>query len=64
MAGNDAEDELFSRANEQAAPSIPVADGRQARSTQCRGGEKELLERLGNNDPCPCGCGRRFRALP
>jgi SEC-C motif-containing protein len=26
-------------------------------------GEKELLERLGNNDPCPCGSGRRFQEL-
>jgi SEC-C motif len=26
-------------------------------------GDKELLERLGRNDPCPCGSGRRFRAL-
>ena len=28
-----------------------------------RGGEVELLERLGNNDPCPCGSGRRFQEL-
>ena len=28
-----------------------------------KGGEKELLERLGNNDPCPCGSTRRFQAL-
>jgi len=28
-----------------------------------KGGEKELLERLGNNDPCPCGSGRRFQEL-
>jgi uncharacterized protein YecA (UPF0149 family) len=28
-----------------------------------KGGEKELSERLGNNDPCPCGSGRRFQAL-
>ena len=28
-----------------------------------RGGETELLERLGNNDLCPCGSGRRFQAL-
>lgn len=28
-----------------------------------RGGETELLERLGNNDPCPCGSGKRFQAL-
>ena len=25
-----------------------------------RGGEVELLERLGRNDPCPCGSGKRF----
>jgi hypothetical protein len=24
-------------------------------------GDKELLEKLGRNDPCPCGSGRRFR---
>ncbi|MFD0876947.1 SEC-C metal-binding domain-containing protein [Massilia pinisoli] len=23
-------------------------------------GEKELLEKLGRNDPCPCGSGRHF----
>ncbi|MCC2668492.1 MAG: nucleic acid-binding protein [Armatimonadetes bacterium] len=23
-------------------------------------GGKELLEKLGNEDPCPCGSGRRF----
>jgi uncharacterized protein YecA (UPF0149 family) len=28
-----------------------------------KGGEKELTERLGNDDPCPCGSGRRFQAL-
>jgi uncharacterized protein YecA (UPF0149 family) len=28
-----------------------------------KGGEIELLERLGNKDPCPCGSGRRFQAL-
>jgi uncharacterized protein YecA (UPF0149 family) len=24
------------------------------------GGTKELFEKLGRNDPCPCGSGRRF----
>lgn len=24
-------------------------------------GDKELLEKLGRNDPCPCGSGRRFQ---
>ncbi|MEZ6193627.1 MAG: SEC-C metal-binding domain-containing protein [Phycisphaerales bacterium] len=23
-------------------------------------GNKELIEKLGRNDPCPCGSGRRF----
>lgn len=27
------------------------------------GGSKELVEKLGRNDPCPCGSGRRFQAL-
>ncbi|WP_343226985.1 SEC-C metal-binding domain-containing protein [Luteolibacter arcticus] len=26
-------------------------------------GEKELHERLGRNDPCPCGSPRRFQEL-
>jgi uncharacterized protein YecA (UPF0149 family) len=26
-------------------------------------GEKELLEKLGRNDPCPCGSDRRFQEL-
>lgn len=28
-----------------------------------RGGQKELVEKLGRNDPCPCGSGKRFQAL-
>jgi hypothetical protein len=28
-----------------------------------RGGEKELVEKLGRNDPCPCGSGQRFQTL-
>ncbi|MGE3074516.1 MAG: SEC-C metal-binding domain-containing protein [Dehalococcoidia bacterium] len=26
-------------------------------------GDKELFERLGKEDPCPCGSGRRFQAV-
>jgi SEC-C motif len=26
-------------------------------------GDKELLEKLGRNDPCPCGSGRSFQEL-
>jgi hypothetical protein len=25
--------------------------------------DKELVERLGRNDPCPCGSGLRFQAV-
>ncbi|MBX3627255.1 MAG: SEC-C domain-containing protein [Rhizobacter sp.] len=26
-------------------------------------GQKELIEKLGRNDPCPCRSGRLFQAL-
>ena len=26
-------------------------------------GDKELIEKLGRNDPCPCGSGRCFQGL-
>jgi len=26
-------------------------------------GDKELVEKLGRNDPCPCGSGLRFQAV-
>jgi 2-haloacid dehalogenase len=28
-----------------------------------RGGEVELVEKLGRNDPCPCGSGKRFQKM-
>ena len=28
-----------------------------------KGGEIELTEKLGRNDPCPCGSGRRFQEV-
>jgi len=28
-----------------------------------RGGEVELNEKLGRNDPCPCGSRRRFQEM-
>lgn len=31
------------------------------RGTQVVHGEKMLEEKLGRNDPCPCGSGRRFK---
>ncbi|WP_425231137.1 SEC-C metal-binding domain-containing protein [Sphingomonas sp.] len=26
-------------------------------------GDKELIEKLGRNDPCPCGSGHRFQTM-
>jgi uncharacterized protein YecA (UPF0149 family) len=26
-------------------------------------GDKELLEKLGRNDPCPCGSNKRFQKV-
>jgi uncharacterized protein YchJ len=33
------------------------------RGEQVVHGDKELSEKLGRNDPCPCGSGRRFQKL-
>jgi uncharacterized protein YecA (UPF0149 family) len=33
------------------------------RGRQIVGDGKELEEKLGRNDPCPCGSGRRFRQV-
>jgi len=39
------------------------SESRVKRGYRVVGGHKELLEKLGRNDPCPCGSGRRFQAL-
>jgi len=36
------------------------SETRVKRGDRVVGGTKELLEKLGRNDPCPCGSGRRF----
>jgi uncharacterized protein YecA (UPF0149 family) len=40
---------------------FPSEAGVKRGARSVKGGEKELLERLGNNDPCPCGSTRRFK---
>jgi len=39
------------------------SETRVRRGTRVVHGDKELLEKLGRNDLCPCGSGRRFQAL-
>ena len=37
------------------------SETRVKRGLRIVGGDKELVEKLGRNDLCPCGSGRRFR---
>ena len=39
------------------------SESRVKRGDRVVGRSKELLEKLGRNDPCPCNSGRRFQAL-
>jgi hypothetical protein len=39
------------------------SESRVKRGERVVGGSKELIEKLGRNDPCPCNSGRRFQAL-
>ncbi|MSP40686.1 MAG: nucleic acid-binding protein [Deltaproteobacteria bacterium] len=40
-----------------------ASETRVKRGHQVIGGDKELLEKLGRNDPCPCNSGRRFQEI-
>ena len=37
------------------------SESRVKRGLRIVGGDKELVEKLGRNDLCPCGSGRRFQ---
>ena len=39
------------------------SETRVKRGVQIVHGGKELIEKLGRNDPCPCGSRRRFQEL-
>ena len=39
------------------------SETRVKRGQRVVGGDKELLEKLGRDDLCPCGSGHRFQAL-
>jgi hypothetical protein len=39
------------------------SEARVKRGDRVVAGRKELLEKLGRNDPCPCGSGRKFQTL-
>jgi len=46
-------------ADQQAPPGVPSSETQVKRGHRTVRG-KELIEKLGGNDPCPCGSGRRF----
>ncbi|MBI5835109.1 MAG: SEC-C domain-containing protein [Armatimonadetes bacterium] len=39
------------------------SEARVMRGARVVHGDKELSEKLGRRDPCPCGSGRRFRPV-
>jgi len=40
-----------------------LSESRVKRGDRVVHGDKELVEKLGRNDPCPCRSGRRFQAV-
>jgi predicted enzyme related to lactoylglutathione lyase len=47
----------------QEPPGVPSSESRVKRGDRIVGIDTELLEKLGRNDPGPCGAGRRFPPL-
>ncbi|WP_442935255.1 SEC-C metal-binding domain-containing protein [Micromonospora sp. CPCC 206061] len=45
------------------AAGVPSSETQVKRGDRVVGVDTELVEKLGGNDPCPCGSGRRFQAL-
>jgi hypothetical protein len=40
-----------------------LSEARVKRGERIVHGDKELIEKLGRNDPCPCGSPRKFQAV-
>jgi len=59
----DHDNEASFWAVEQAAPGVPSSESRVKRGDRVVGIDTELVEKLGRNDLCPCGSGRRFPPL-
>ncbi|MDX6286821.1 MAG: hypothetical protein QOG53_2306 [Frankiales bacterium] len=53
---------LISSGQVSAAGGSP-SEARVKRGPRIVGRDKELVEKLGGNDLCPCGSGRRFQAM-
>jgi uncharacterized protein YecA (UPF0149 family) len=60
MYRDDAEASLSRPAS---AAEVPSSESWVKRGERTVGLDTELIEKLGRNDPCPCGSGRRFPAV-
>jgi uncharacterized protein YecA (UPF0149 family) len=59
----DHDAEASFRADQQAPPGVPSSESGVKRGDRLVGTDTELVEKLGRNDLCPCGSGRRFPEL-
>jgi len=50
-------------ADQQAPQGVPSSESQVKRGHRIVGIDTELIEKLGGNDRCPCGSGRRFPPL-
>jgi len=57
------EQQLFFHENQQQTPQGFPSETNVKRGFRVVHGEKELLEKLGRNDPCLCGSGRTFQEV-
>jgi len=62
MRGNDNVEMSF-WTDQQAPSGVPSSETHVKRGDRVVGQDTELVEKLGGNDPCPCGSGRRFPPL-
>ena len=53
---------FFPRTQQQTPQGVPVRNNVKRGFRVVHGG-KELVEKLGRNDPCPCGSGRTFQEV-
>ena len=56
------EDSPFLRTHKQTPEGVP-SETRVGKGQRIVYGDKQLVEKLGRKDQCPCGSGRRFQEL-
>jgi len=59
---NDSTNNAFHRKTSKRRRGFP-SETNVKRGMRVVHGDKELTEKLGRNDPCPCGSGRRFQEM-